>query len=136
MISRRLVKVTTWGLLIGLLIGALARCGLPQERLWDLFDELQRQLWPAGPANELIIRDPARLERRIKRDVDRAIQDVLPEYDRIIEQERRLYRPRYSEQPVPSDICWSAGCRALDPAMRLCAPWVEGCDGQPTELSQ
>jgi hypothetical protein len=128
--KRQLKRLIPWGLALGGLAGGLTRCtGISENQLWDWIDQLQRRFWPGGAINELIIKDPERLERRIRGDVDRAIRKATPEYDRIIEEERRLYRPRYSELPADPDQCWTEDCKALAPGMRMCAPWVDDCEG-------
>lgn len=58
------------------LIVALSQCtGIKQNSLWDIFDEVQRKFFPQTIFNELIIKDLEKLDRRIKRDVDRALKD-------------------------------------------------------------
>ncbi len=58
------------------LIAALSQCtGIKENSLWDLFDEVQRKFFPQTIFNELVIKDPEKLDRRVKRDVDRAIRD-------------------------------------------------------------
>ena len=44
-----------------------------QDGLWDLLDEVQRKYFPQTILNEFILKDPEKLNRRIKRDVDRLI---------------------------------------------------------------
>lgn len=128
--KRELLRIVPWALTVSLVIAGVSRCTkIPENTLWDITDELQRLLWPGGTLNELIIKDPEKLERRVRRDVDHAIREVTPEYDRIIGRQR----PRYSEQPVDSSLCWTEGCKALAPAMRICAPWVDGCDGKEVD---
>ena len=68
------------------IIAALSQCtGVSQNALWDLLDEVQRKYFPNSILNELILQDPHAIERRVHRDVDRAIDQVTPEYDRIID---------------------------------------------------
>ena len=66
-----LVSIVTSGL-----IATLSQCtGINENSLWDLFDEIQRKVSPQTIFNELIIKDPEKLNRRIQRDVDHAIRD-------------------------------------------------------------
>ncbi len=66
-----LVSIVTSGL-----IATLSQCtGINENSLWDLFDEIQRKVFPQTIFNELIIKDPEKLNRRIQRDVDHAIRD-------------------------------------------------------------
>jgi hypothetical protein len=106
------------------IIAALSQCTkIPDHALWDLLDEVQRKYFPNGILNELILQDPHAVERRVKRDVDRAISEVTPEYDRIIEESNKRYKPRYSEKPSNG----SEAQRLLGGEMRICAVWVEDC---------
>ena len=60
------------------IIAALSQCtGASEDGLWDLLDEIQRKYFPQTILNEIFIQDPNKVERRVKRDVDRALADVL-----------------------------------------------------------
>jgi hypothetical protein len=109
------------------IIAALSQCTkIPDHALWDLLDEVQRKYFPNGILNELILQDPNKVERRVKRDVDRAIEEVTPEYDRIIEESNKRYKPRYSEKAPDG----SEAQRLLGGEMRICAVWVDDCPKQ------
>jgi hypothetical protein len=106
------------------LIAALSQCtGASEDGLWDLLDEIQRKYFPQTILNEIFIQDPNKVERRVKRDVDRAIDEVTPEYDRIIQESNKRYKPRYSEKPPDG----SEAQRLLGGEMRICAVWVDDC---------
>ena len=63
-------------LVVTAIISTLSQCThIKQNSLWDLFDEVQRKFFPQTIFNELIIKDPEKLDRRIRRDVDRALED-------------------------------------------------------------
>ena len=110
------------------IIGTLSQCtGISQTNIWDILDEVQRKYFPQTILNEFIIKDDEKLKRRIGRDVDRAINDVTPEYDRITSDYDRKYKPRYSEKPVDENVCYTNECKALGGELRICAPWVDGC---------
>ena len=110
------------------IIGTLSQCtGISQNNIWDILDEVQRKYFPQTILNEFIIKDDEKLQRRIGRDVNRAINDVTPEYDRIISDYDRKYKPRYSEKPVDENVCYTNECKALGGELRICAPWVDGC---------
>jgi hypothetical protein len=65
------VSVVTSGL-----IAFLSQCtGISENNIWDIFDEIQRKYFPQTVFNELVIKDPEKMNRRIDRDVSRAIQD-------------------------------------------------------------
>jgi hypothetical protein len=116
------------GVVISSIIAVLSQCtGVSKNGLWDLLDEIQRKYFPQGILNEFILKDPEKLDRRIRRDVDKAICDVTPEYDRIIREADEKYKPRYFEKPIDASVCHTEECKALGGEMRICAPWVENC---------
>ena len=112
------------GLVLSSIIAALSQCtGVSEDGLWDLLDEIQRKYFPGTILNEFVIKDPAKLERRIKRDVDRAIDEVTSEYDRIIAESNKKYKPKYVEKAPDG----SEAQRLLGGEMRICAVWVDDC---------
>lgn len=116
------------GIVLSSVIAILSQCtGVSENGLWDLFDEIQRKYFPQTILNEFIIKDPEKLNRRIGRDVDRAIQNVTSEYDRIIEEADQKYKPKYVDEKNDESVCYTDECKALAPPMRICAPWVENC---------
>jgi len=119
--KRELIKVS---IIVSLFIAVLSSLtGISETKLWDLLDEFQRKYLPLGILNELIIRDPEKTERRVTRDVTRAIDDVIPEYDRIISDYDKKFKQRYSEKPPDG----SEAQRLLGGEMRICAVWVDDC---------
>ena len=114
-------------LVLSSIIAALSQCtGASEDGLWDLLDEIQRKYFPQTILNEIFIQDPNKVERRVKRDVDRALAEVTPEYDRIIEESNKRYKPRYSEKAPDG----SEAQRLLGGEMRICAVWVDDCPKQ------
>jgi len=112
------------GIVLSSIIATLSQCtGISENNIWDLLDEVQRRYFPGTILNEFVIKDPEKLDRRIKRDVDRAIDAVTPEYDRIIEEADKKYKARYSEKAPDG----SEAQRLLGGEMRICAPWVDDC---------
>ena len=106
------------------IIAALSQCtGVSESGLWDLLDEVQRKYFPNSILNELILQDPHAVERRVKRDVDRAIDQVTPEYNRIIEESNKRYKPKYVEKAPDG----SEAQKLLGGEMRICAVWVDDC---------
>jgi hypothetical protein len=115
------------GIVLSSIIAALSQCtGVSQNGLWDLLDEIQRKYFPQTIINEFILKDPEKLNRRIQRDVDRAIDKITPEYDRIIKEADQKYRPRYFEKPIDPNL-QTGQSKLLGGEMRICAPWVEDC---------
>ena len=110
------------GLVLSSVIGLLSQCtGIKQDSIWDLLDEVQRRYFPQTILNEFILKDPEKLDRRIKRDVDAAIA----EYERLTGDDGKVKipSPRYSEKPPDGSYAQSV----LGGEMRLCAPWVDDC---------
>ena len=116
------------GIVLTSIIATLSKCThIKENTLWDLLDEVQRRYFPQTIINDFIIKDPEKLDRRVKRDVDRAIRDVTPEYDRIIKEADKKYQPRYMDLQNDENVCYTDECKALAPPMRVCAPWLDGC---------
>ena len=110
------------GIALSSIIGLLSQCtGIKQDSIWDLLDEVQRRYFPQTILNDFIIKDPEKLDRRIKRDVDAAIA----EYERLTGDDGkvRIPSPRYSEKPPDGSYAQSV----LGGEMRICAPWVDDC---------
>ena len=124
-------QLITVGLILSIIIAALSQCSkIPENALWDLLDEIQREFFPQTIINEVILKDPDKINRRVERDVDRAIQNVTPEYDRIIKEADKKYQPRYIEEKNDETLCYTDECRSLAPPMRQCAPWLDDCPSQ------
>ena len=110
------------------IVATLSQCsGVPQERLWDLLDEVQRSLFPQTIINDVLLQDPGVVERRVERDVDRAIR----EYEDLTRDSEppRVPLPRLIEK-APDN---SEAQRLLGGEMRLCAPWVDDCPKEPVQ---
>lgn len=107
-----------------ILISTLSQCtGTSENNLWDLLDEIQRNYFPQTALNEVIRQDPNKIGRRVERDVNNAIYQVTPEYDQIIEESNKKYKPKYIEKESDS----SEAQKLLGGEMRICAPWVIDC---------
>jgi hypothetical protein len=116
------------GIVLSSIIATLSQCThIKENTIWDLLDEVQRRYFPQTILNDFIIKDPEKLDRRVKRDVDKAINDVIPEYDRIISDYDRKYKQRYMDLKNDETLCYTDECKALAPPMRICAPWVDTC---------
>jgi len=110
------------GIILTSVIATLTQCtGIKETFLWDIFDEVQRRYFPQTMLNDFVIKDPEKLDRRIKRDVDAAIS----EYERLTGDDGkvRIPSPRYSEKPPDGSYAQSV----LGGEMRICAPWVDDC---------
>jgi hypothetical protein len=112
------------GIVLSTLIAALSQCtGVSENGLWDLLDEVQRKYFPQTIFNELILQDTNQVKRRVKRDVTKAIDEAIPEYNRFIEEANKKYKPKYVEKPPDG----SEAQKLLGGEMRICAPWVDDC---------
>jgi hypothetical protein len=104
------------------IVATLSQCtGVSPERLWDLLDEVQREFFPQTIINDVLLQDPGVVERRVERDVDKAIR----EYEDLTRNSDppRIPLPRLIEK-APDN---SEAQRLLGGEMRLCAPWVDDC---------
>jgi hypothetical protein len=116
-----LISIITSGI-----VATLSQCtGASQERLWDLLDEFQRVLFPGTIINDVLLQDPGVVDRRVKRDVDKAIRD----YERLTRDSEppRVPLPRLIEKALDTSKCYTEECKKLGGEMRLCAPWVDTC---------
>jgi len=104
------------------IVATLSQCtGVSQEGLWDLLDEVQRSLFPGTVINDVLLQDPGVVERRVGRDVDRAIR----EYERLTKDSEppRVPLPRLIEKAPDG----SEAQKLLGGEMRICAVWVDDC---------
>ena len=113
-------------IVLSAVVATLSQCsGAPQERLWDLLDEVQRRLFPQTIINDVLLQDPGVVERRVKRDVDKSIRD----YERLTGDtgEVKIPLPRLIERSLDTSKCYTEECKSLGGEMRICAPWVDNC---------
>ena len=125
-INSKKLKSFLYGSVIVFLITLLSGwLKIGEKELWKFYNLLLQQLGLIGqefrPENE------KELEARIELEVDRAIQRVIPEYDRIIAEADQKYKPRYVDGVNDETVCYTDECKALAPPMRICAPWVDTC---------
>lgn len=117
------------GIVVSIIVSTLSQCtGVSELKLWDLLDELQRKYFPQTIINEIILQDPEKINRRVIRDVDKAIRDVTPEYNRIISDHDKKFKPQYIDETNDDSLCHSEDCKKLAPPMRICSPVFEGTD--------
>ena len=122
-------QLITVGIILSTLIAALSQCTkISENTLWDLLDEIQREFFPQTIINDVILKDSDKINRRVGRDVTRAIDQVTPEYDRIIREADKKYQPKYINEKNDENLCYTDECKKLAPPMRICAPWIETCN--------
>jgi len=115
-------KIILISIVLSGIVATLSQCtGESQETLWDLLDEVQRTFFPQTIINDVLIQDPGVVERRIERDVDKAIK----KYEELTKDSDppRIPLPRLIEKERDG----SEAQRLLGGEMRLCAPWVPDC---------
>jgi len=112
-------------IVLSTIIAGLSQCtGVSENGLWDLLDEIQRKYFPQTVLNEIFIQDPDKVNRRVERDVN----DAIDNYWNQTEQKRvEVHKPIYIEEDNDESVCYSKECKKLAPPMRICAPWVENC---------
>lgn len=119
-------QIITISLILSVIVATLSQCtGVSQKTLWDLLDEVQRTLFPQTIINDVLIQDPGVVERRVERDVDRAIR----EYEDLTKDSDppRVPLPRLIEKSPDEALCYTEECKKLGGEMRLCAPWLDTC---------
>ena len=112
--------------ILSAIVATLSQCtGVPQERLLDLLDEVQRSLFPQTIINDVLLQDPGVVDRRVKRDVDKAIR----EYEDLTRDSEppRVPLPRLIEKSIDTSKCYTEECKKLGGEMRLCSPWLDTC---------
>lgn len=108
-----------------LVVGLSVWLKIDEKDLWKFYNVVIQQFGLKQQAPH--IDNKKELEARVELGVDKAIQDATPEYERIIREADRRYRPRYVDE-INNDVeCYTDQCKALAPPMRLCAPWVDDC---------
>ncbi len=122
-------QLIIFGIILSTLISILSQCTKVKENvLWDLLDEIQREFFPQTIINEIILKDPDKINRRVERDVDQAIHKVTLEYNRINQEANKKYQPKYIEEKNDESLCYTNECKTLAPPMRICSPWSENCN--------
>ena len=125
-VSSKKIKSVIFSSIIVLIIVALSGwLKISEKDLWKIYTLILQQF---GLNHELPRTESEKeLEARIELEVDKAIRDVIPEYDRIISDYDRKYKPKYIELDRDESVCYSDECKKLGGEMRLCAPWVDTC---------
>ena len=110
-------------ILIGSLSGWLR---IDEKGLWKIYQLLIERLNLKQEIPE-IIDNQKRLDAKVEIEVDRALQEVQPEYDRIIAEADKKYQPKYIDGVNDESVCYTEECKSLAPPMRICAPWAKDC---------
>lgn len=98
-----IIRWTSFSVILISLIAILHKCtGISEKNIWNVIDQIQRELSKKGvkipkEIDIKIINTPELLEKRIKSDVDAAIQ-------RYEVEERKLYKPNMKNEEILKEI--------------------------------
>lgn len=99
---------------------------IDEKDIWKFYNQIVQHF--GLDRDSIRIESEKERDARIESDVDRAIEQVIPEYDRIIREADQIYQPKYLEEENDETLCYTDECKALAPPMRKCASWVEDCN--------
>ena len=112
---------------LAFIVSGLASCvAMPEEKIWCVVDQVTRPL-NIEVLEDVKLKIDEIITCRSQKAVGDAIDKVTPEYDRIIEEANRKYKPRYVEEPNDEKVCYTTECKTLAPPMRICSHWVDDC---------
>lgn len=125
-VSSKKIKSFIFSSIIVLIIVSLSGwLKISEKELWKIYTSILQQF---GLSHELPRTESEKeLDARIELEVDRAIENVRPEYDRIIAEADSIYKPIYIDEVNDETLCYTEECKSLAPPMRICAPWVDDC---------
>jgi len=123
-VSSKKIKAFIFSSIIALIIVSLSGwLKISEKDLWKIYTLILQQI---GLSHELPRKEREKeLDARIELEVDKALQEVQPEYDRIIAEADKKYQPRYVEEENDESVCYTEECKKLAPPMRIFAPWIE-----------
>jgi len=113
-------------ILLSAICATLSQCtGISQKNIWSLLDEVQRKFFPQTIINDVLLQDSEIVERRIERDIDKAIK----QYEDLTKrwESPKVPLPIFTEKSLDESVCHSEGCKNLGGELRLCSPWTINC---------
>jgi len=110
------------GVVFTSLVTGVSQCThIPEENIYDFIDEVQRKYFPQTDLNDIIINTPQLLDRRVHRDVDKAIRD----YEDLTGDDGSVrISPSYFSEKAPDK---SNAQKLLGGEIRICGSWVPDC---------
>ena len=110
------------GVVFTSLVAGVSQCThIPEENIYDFIDEVQRKYFPQTDLNDIIINTPQLLDRRVHRDVDKAIKD----YEDLTGDDGSVrISPSYFSEKAPDK---SNAQKLLGGEMRICGSWIPDC---------
>ena len=110
------------GVVFTSLVTGVSQCThIPEENIYDFVDEVQKKYFSQTDLNDIIINTPQLLERRVHRDVDKAIRD----YERLTGDDGSVrVSPSYFSEKPPDD---SNAQKLLGGELRICGSWIPDC---------
>jgi hypothetical protein len=121
-IKKSLIGLVIIGI-ISLLSGWL---NISEKQVWKYYQLLMGALNLTNDLPEFS-NNEHKLDSKIELAVDRALAEATPEYNRIIAEADKKYKPRYVDGVNDETVCYTDECKTLAPPMRICAPWVDDC---------
>lgn len=110
------------GVIFTSIVAGVSQCThIPEESIYDFVDEVQRKYFPQTDLNDIIINTPQLLERRVHRDVDKAIKDYE---DLTGDDGSVIISPSYFSEKAPDK---SNAQKLLGGEIRICGSWVPDC---------
>ena len=100
---------------------------IEEKDLWKVYHLLIEKLNLEQVLPE-IVDNEEKLDVKVELEVDSALIEVIPKYDQIILEEDKKYQPKYMDEVNDENLCYTEECKSLSPPMRICSPWMEGCD--------
>ena len=123
--SKKIKSVIFSSIIVIIIVSLSGWLKITEKDLWKIYNLILQQF---GLSHELPRTESEKeLESRIELEVDRAIRDVIPEYERIIAEADKKYKPIYIDEVNDETLCYTEECKSLAPPMRICAPWVDNC---------
>ena len=98
---------------------------IDEKDIWKFYNQIVQHF--GLDRDSIRIESEKERDARIESDVDRALDQATPEYDRIIREADQIYQPKYLEEENDETLCYTDECKALAPPMRICAPWIDDC---------